>query len=202
MRTMIPLGLLLLAGCPQPEVDPVGERAGTNQAWSIPDLTCASGQPYNDIDAQGGVSQYCHDGRFVQGESIRWHPNGQKATHGRYVDGKRTGTWVWWYENGQLATRGDYTNDKEDGSWTWWHLNGQVQMRGDHLNGQRMGEWQSWFANGQLERRGHYRNGRQDGEWKTFTSEGELQRTEEWDLGRMTDEKILIKEEDLEKKTP
>lgn len=194
--------VLLLVACPQQDVEPLGEHAGNKNAWSIPELTCAVGQPYNDIDARGGVSQYCHDGASVQGESLRWHPNGQKAAHGRYVDGKRTGTWVWWHENGQIATRGDYTAGREDGSWTWWHLNGQVQMRGDHLNGQRMGEWQSWYANGQLERSGHYRNGRQDGAWKLYTPSGEVAREQEWDLGRMKEEDILIKDEDFEKTTP
>jgi len=196
------LGILLLSGCPQRSMDPVGERVSNEPAWTVPPHTCALGVPSTEVDEQGGISQFCHDGKKLHGEILRWHPNGQKATHGTYDRGKKTGTWIWWHDNGQIATRGDYTTDKEDGGWTWWHRNGEIEMRGDHLNGQRMGEWKTWFPTGQLRRAGHYRNGRRDGEWKTYTSQGELARRETWDLGRLVREKVLIEETDEDEGPP
>ena len=52
------------------------------------------------------------------GESLVYHPNGQKKQQGKIEAGKQTGPWKIWHANGQLHWEGSYKDGKKEGVWT------------------------------------------------------------------------------------
>ena len=70
-----------------------------------------------------------------------WYPNGQKARHITYKDGKREGAFTTWHENGQKIEEGTFKDDKRDGAYTEWHENGQKKSEGTFRDGQMVGLW-------------------------------------------------------------
>ncbi|MFK7926908.1 MAG: toxin-antitoxin system YwqK family antitoxin [Myxococcota bacterium] len=195
--------LVLLSACATPPGRIVGERVEAGQeGWSVPPHTCENGQANTVANDDGTISQFCDVYGRTTGRFLRWHPNGQKATEGKYSDGERHGSWVWWHENSQLAARGEYINGQPLGVWSWWHQNGQLETQGDHLSGNRMGEWRTWYPSGQLKATGQYRNDTKNGAWKVYTQDGEVGRTEQWDLGRLRSHKALVKGWELATEAP
>lgn len=46
-----------------------------------------------------------------------WHPNGEKAREGKFVDGKPNGTHHYWFLNGNKRAVGNWKNGIYDGIW-------------------------------------------------------------------------------------
>ena len=55
---------------------------------------------------------------------VGWYGNGQKASEGEYVDGKRQGTWIFWHNNGQKRLEAGYRMGEKHGRWTFWDKDG------------------------------------------------------------------------------
>ena len=194
---------LFLMACGNAGGPILGEKVQeSEQGWSVPNHACLKGESSTVSNDDGTISQFCTMAGRTVDRFVRWHPNGQKATEGRYLDGDRHGTWVWWHDNSQLSARGEYVTGQPRGMWSWWHPNGQLETQGDHLTGNRMGEWRSWYPTGQMKAVGQYRNDSKNGTWRVYTTEGELARTENWDLGRLRSHKALIDGWEIEDPSP
>ena len=102
---------------------------------------CPSGQDLREerhddattIKSRGCVGPDSENNYRRQGHWELFHPNGQKAAEGSYVDGNqggetddtgilidgREGAWMLWYENGQKSLEETYLNDTVTSRTEW-----------------------------------------------------------------------------------
>ena len=92
----------------------------------------------------------------IEGFTITWHENGQKAIEGNFINGRREGIRTSWYENGQKYSEENYINGRQKGTHTNWHENGQKSYEGKYINGNREGIHTEWYENGQKSYEGKY----------------------------------------------
>lgn len=85
-----------------------------------------------EIPYEGGGIRYRYS-RYLDADGKRWirhglftayHPNGQLASEGQYIDGVEAGLWRDFHENGQLAAEGEYAHGNEVGVWRYWNEDG------------------------------------------------------------------------------
>jgi antitoxin component YwqK of YwqJK toxin-antitoxin module len=69
-----------------------------------------------------GLCQYMYD-------------NGDIASEGRFINGKREGLWQYWYKNRTLSVEGHYVNDKQNGLWQLYHSNGEKNFEEYFVDG-------------------------------------------------------------------
>jgi antitoxin component YwqK of YwqJK toxin-antitoxin module len=69
-------------------------------------------------------SRWIRHGLFVA-----YHPNGAKASEGRYEEGVEQGVWRDYHENGQPAAEGQYDGGAEVGQWRYWNADGQPEVK-------------------------------------------------------------------------
>jgi antitoxin component YwqK of YwqJK toxin-antitoxin module len=85
-----------------------------------------------EIPYEDGVVQYRY-ARYLSEDGLRWirhglfcayHPNGNLASEGAYVDGQEHGSWTDYHANGQTAAKGNYDKGVEVGHWDYWNEDG------------------------------------------------------------------------------
>ncbi len=107
------------------------------------------------------------------GPSKEWHENGQLKAEGRYVDGERSGQWVFGYENGRTESIGKFEDGQRTGEWTFFRESGELLKTGGFENGLKAGEWTFYHANGEKRASGPFEGGRRTGVWTFWTADGE-----------------------------
>jgi|SRR6218665_87260 len=111
-------------------------------------------------DPQEGISCRKSDtasGRGVaHGPSVSFYANGQKNSEGQYVDGFRSGSWIFYAQDGQVRSR--------------------VEFQAGNYHGRR----EEYFPNGKLHTVESYVNGKLDGLVKEFSSDGRLVKQSEY----------------------
>lgn len=63
------------------------------------------------------------------GTYMEWYKSDSTETGitmGRFMDGKRSGTWTWLYGNRRVKTQGAYSNGKKIGLWRNWDPQGHA----------------------------------------------------------------------------
>ena len=89
------------------------------------------------------------DGTAVNhGAYVLFHPHGGKAAEGRYVEGRRTGKWIFRFESGRRKEVGEYADDARSGRWKTYHEGGDLESEGDYVDGHRHGEWTFYGPDG------------------------------------------------------
>jgi len=102
------------------------------------------------------------------------HPNGARAEHAAYSEGKRHGLTTRWYANGQREAERYYTHgDKTGIHWGWW-ANGTPQYRYEYANGLHHGRAQEWLADGTPFRDFNYAEGHESGRQQMWYPDGTL----------------------------
>ncbi|HEY5723945.1 MAG TPA: hypothetical protein VIT45_16670 [Allosphingosinicella sp.] len=85
-----------------------------------------------EIFYEDGTLHYRY-ARYMSQDGTRWirhglfycyHPNGELASEGTFVDGHEQGLWIDYHPNGQQAARGHYQRGKEIGHWEYWNDDG------------------------------------------------------------------------------
>ena len=104
--------------------------------------------------ADGSISHRWQEKRYFEGAVVR---------HGSYVE---------FYENGKRFIEGKYVDGRRTGTWTYWHVNGKVAKSGDYLQGKTHGHWLVYGADGLLNREENYLSGRKHGVWAYFHTDG------------------------------
>ncbi len=86
-----------------------------------------------------------HEGK-LEGEYVQYYPDtlasgphGPARYHGRYVGGKRHGTFRWWYPNGALDTESEYRNGKRNGITREYDEQGRLLSETAYRDGIREG---------------------------------------------------------------
>lgn len=140
-----------------------------------------------------------YEGYFQNGKPVkelkRYHENGKLASvqvfdskgggssieifsgegkligKGRYVDGKRSGEWLF-YSDSVVIMREFYVNGEQQGEATGYDLNGNITDRMYYRNGLRDSVRYQYFANGMLMARMYYKDGELEGEYNSYVYDG------------------------------
>lgn len=126
----------------------------------------------------GSVESGVYQGGQKTNVWLRQSSNGVPITRVHWQLGVMNGAFEQFHPNGQLATEGTYLNGRKEGVWTTWFSNGQQKSEGAYECGRETGEWKTWHTNGELASSGVFGSGQRIGEWRTFTPSGELERVE------------------------
>jgi antitoxin component YwqK of YwqJK toxin-antitoxin module len=95
------------------------------------------------------------------------HKNGQLASEGEEIDGKKHGTWKWFYDNGQLEKQGEYEHGRPFGHFYFYYPNGQESANGRYENDDyRLGDWIWHFEDGTINQYGTYVEGKLHGPYQ------------------------------------
>ncbi len=154
-----------------------GEREGKLMIWYW------NGQKYEEGTYTEGSyklegywredgTQTITDGNGVM-ESFYY--NGNQLAVGKYLNGYRTGRWVWYYENGRTREEGEYDSDMnyktldfydsdgnqliKEGTGLYKFIRpvtGTIEVEGNLKDSKREGAWIWYYENGNLEEIGIY----------------------------------------------
>ena len=124
MKKLLPLLLLILIGCSEPEPLNYGllvERNGVH--YRIDNNEIYTGPVFN---IEGKSTGYIKKGKW-NGEFEFYHSNGQLSEVGTFKDGKEDGPFKSDWENGQLQLKGSYKNGKKEGLFKSYYENGLLK---------------------------------------------------------------------------
>jgi antitoxin component YwqK of YwqJK toxin-antitoxin module len=153
MKKLLPLLLLILIGCSEPE--PLN---------------------YQLLTERDGVHYLKDTNEIYSGPVFSLYKNGQLKQEKTFKDGKEDGPWKYYYSDGQLQEERTYKNGKQDGPFKWYHKNGQLAEEGTFNNGNIHGPFKYYYENGQLKEEGTYKYNKLDGPFKLYHENGQLQR--------------------------
>jgi len=94
-----------------------------------------------------------------EGESIKYHWNGNLAEEMLFISDKREGVWKQYYTDGVLALEGIYSGGKLNGSFKAFTVSGKPMIKGTYKNDLRDGEWTFWNNDGSFNKKIIYING-------------------------------------------
>ncbi|MBW2542341.1 MAG: toxin-antitoxin system YwqK family antitoxin [Deltaproteobacteria bacterium] len=109
-----------------------------------------------------------------------WHPNGQLAEEGYYVDDQRHGTFSAWGEDGIKLLKQDFVKGQRNGEMMRWYPDGQLQFFEHYVDGEKDGPAVAYFENGQMEAEGAFRKGKFHGVWKGWYPDGSKRKVAEF----------------------
>src|SRR5829696_1008919 len=122
--------------------------------------------------------------KVAEGDMTWYHPTRFMKSQGRYVDGKKDGTWLEWNDKGQLIDSSSYKAGKRIGISMGWHNNG---MPRDSLefDGNGNGVQVSWYDDGVLASAGRWmQDTSKRGRWKYYHKNGQVLATEDYENGK------------------
>ncbi len=113
-----------------------------------------------EYDEQGNTIV---NGNYVNGlREGEWFLNvGDHTERGSYLDGERTGVWVYEYENEEVAYTGEYVGGLATGKHSWYYPNGKLMMEGKYSSGVRTGTWKKYDEEGIEMLNVRYKSGRE-----------------------------------------
>lgn len=124
-------------------------------------------QKFIDVPFTGEIDEETIKGKYINGKKegswIIYYDNGVLHSKGMYKDDSKDGVWVGYWNNGTLDHKGNWENGKKNGSWTQYHSNGKLWSKGNYINGKRVGQWVGYWEKGQLSFKGLYINGLKEG---------------------------------------
>ncbi len=147
-----------------------------------------------------------------------YHPNGFKASMGKYIKQKKEGKWkfysqftngclvseetysenlrnglsVKFYNDSTVAEKVNYVKDIKQGEWTRYFSGGKLSLKANYINGKLNGSFQVWFENGKAEFVGQYKDDVRDGEWHIYKNDGSLRYKQVYRDGLATDSRMDI----------
>lgn len=72
-------------------------------------------------------------------------------------------------EDSVLLATGQYLNGKKTGKWIWYHESGNKLSEGSYSNGLKTGKWYEWSDNYAYVSIGNFSAGRKEGKWLEYT---------------------------------
>jgi hypothetical protein len=134
---------------------------GTTSKAANVKLDCPSGtKPFGNPD--DGI--YCRktvsvDGYNVpHGPYVSYFPNGQKRSEGQYLEGFRSGTWVFYDESGKETGRTEFSKGDYHGKRVQYFASGKPRLVEEYVNGKRQGLTREFSEDGKLVREVLYRD--------------------------------------------
>ena len=169
MKKLLPLLLLILIGCSEPELKIID----LNNESIIKDgvyldkksLKPLSGKVIktsqdNVVIIEGIISNGLPDGEWIE-----WYPNGNKFFSGIYSKGIKDGLFTFYDINGDLKSEIEYKNDVFNGIYK------DQSSEGVYLDGKKNGIWKT-YLNGEVLSEIEYKNDVFNGIYKTLSDQG------------------------------
>jgi len=164
------------------------------------------------------VLQYSSNGK--EAAAILYHPNGNIASKGKYVNQEKTGKWqfysevikgylisediysedmrnglsVKFYPDSTIAEKINYVNNIRQGEWTRYYPGGSILLKSNYVNGTIDGKFETWDEDGKIEYSGQYKNDSRDGEWLLYDKDGTVKYKIEYTNGITQDRQMDIDE--------
>ncbi len=150
--------------------------------------------------------------------ALLYHPNGNLASKGKYVDQEKEGKWqffsaivknyliseemyshnlrngltVRFYPDSTIAEKMNYVRDVRQGEWTRYYPSGTKLLKSNYIGGIINGKFESWYENGKLELSGQYKNDSRDGLWLIYSPDGNVKYRIEYTDGITSDRQVEI----------
>jgi antitoxin component YwqK of YwqJK toxin-antitoxin module len=151
-----------------------------------------------------------------EASAVLYHPNGNIASKGKYVEQKKEGKWqfysestkgylisediysgdlrngssIQYYPDSTIAEKMNYVNDKREGEWTRYYPGGFILLKSTFVNGVLDGKFESWFEDGKIECSGQYKNDARDGLWFIYNADGTVRYKLEYTNGITKDRQM------------
>jgi antitoxin component YwqK of YwqJK toxin-antitoxin module len=158
----------------------------------------------------------------TKADAAIYHPNGNIASKGIYINQKKEGKWqffstvtkdlliceefysanmkngqsVKYYSDSTIAEKVTYINNLRQGEWTRYYPGGARCLKSNYLNDKIDGRFEVWFENGRIQFSGQYKNDTRDGIWFIYNDDGTLKYKIEYLAGVTNDSKMDIDESD------
>jgi hypothetical protein len=91
---------------------------------------------------------------------------------GKFIQGKKDGTWKTWSKKGRLIRVFNYTNGVLNGEVKFYNPNGSKKLEGTFVNGQKDGDWTVYNDVGYIIKIGNYNKGVPVSTWKVYDWKG------------------------------
>jgi len=150
--------------------------------------------------------------------AILYHPNGNIASKGRYINQKKEGKWLFYsaftknsliaeetfsldlregltvkyYSDSTVAEKINYVRDVKQGEWIKYYPNGSILLKSQYNNGLIEGKFESWFDSGKPEFTGQYKNDARDGLWIIYNEDGSVKYRLNYEDGITKDHQLDI----------
>jgi len=122
-----------------------------------------------------------------QGIWKEFYPTGELKSQGAYINGKKTGKWMYYFQNGKTEQTGSYNkNGKPEGNWVWYYETGNILREETFINGLPEGEMREYTDSGKVITRGMFMDGDKEGFW--FLEEGDEKQEGNYKAGQKTGE--------------
>ena len=164
------------------------------------------------------VLEFSNDGRTAI--ATLYHPNGNIASKGKYVDRKKEGKWQFfsemtkgylisedlytkdirnglslkYYPDSTVAEKVTYINGVKQGEWTRYYPGGALLLKSGYVNGKIDGKFQTWFKNGKIQFSGQYKNDSREGQWLIYNPDGTVKYRLEYSDGITNNRQMDIDE--------
>jgi hypothetical protein len=112
----------------------------------------------------------------VAGLGIAQSSDNIPAPEGPFIDGKKSGEWVYFYPNGEKSAVEHYKNGVLWGSVVYYMPDGTKSAQENWENGILEDSAFYYHDNGLLEKEGVYQNGNYHGVWRFYYPDGQLKR--------------------------
>lgn len=211
------------------QTDPKGRKQGR---WikRYPDQTILYEGYFKDDHPVGEFKRYYEDKTLKsvlhfssngkEAAAILYHPNGNIASKGKYVNQKKAGKWqfyseltkgylisediysgdlrnglsVKFYPDSTIAEKINYVNDIRHGEWTRYYPTGSLLLKSNYVNGNIDGKFVTYYEDGKIEYSGQYKNDARDGEWLLYNKDGTVKYKIEYTNGITKDRQMDIDE--------
>lgn len=155
-----------------------------------------------------------------EAEAVLYHPNGNIASKGKYVNQKKEGKWqffseinkdylisediysgdirnglsVKFYPDSTIAEKVNYINNIRQGEWTRYYPGGSLLLRSKYLNDKIDGRFETWYEDGKQEYSGQYKDDARDGLWLFYNPDGTVKYRIQYVDGITQDRQMDIEE--------
>lgn len=117
--------------------------------------------------------EYCTSPDCSSNEFVAYYKNGQMASKGKHVNGKKEGVWFEWYNNGQLRWFEHYHRGKRHGTQMMWEKNGKLSLEQNMIDGKLHGRHVEWSSDNRCTI-SNYVSGKLHGERNWFNRFGKI----------------------------
>jgi antitoxin component YwqK of YwqJK toxin-antitoxin module len=117
------------------------------------------GNPNDGLFCRKTVST---DGYNVpHGPYTAYHAGGQKSVDGQYVEGFRSGTWVYYDTSGKVTEKIEFSRENYNGKREQFFSNGKLRLVEEYVAGKRQGLTQEFSEDGKVVREARYHDDRE-----------------------------------------
>jgi antitoxin component YwqK of YwqJK toxin-antitoxin module len=213
------------------QTDPQGKKQG-HWIKKYPDNTIMYEGFFKDDHPVGEFKRYYENKTLksilqynISGKEVVatiYHPNGNIASKGKYINQKKEGKWQFYsavtkgyliseesysgdkknglslkfYPDSTVAEKVNYINDTKQGEWIQYYPSGAICTKSNYVDGKINGKFEVWFENGKIEFSGQYKNNARDGPWLIYNISGTVKYRIEYSEGVASDHQMDIDESD------